>query len=76
MRGRKAQGPLDVGGLSLDKRSHGLLVEEIVTSGGGVSVPFGVVRLKPAAFCAAVRMVEETISYRKGRHSRSRRTGG
>lgn len=78
MRGRRAKAYNDVGGLRLDYNPiyGGVNVEEIMTETGAVTQPFGILRQKPEAFCASVRMAEETVRYRKGRRSRRTRTGG
>lgn len=78
MRGRRAKAYNDVGGLRLDYNPiyGGVNVEEIANENGGITQPFGWLRQKPEAFCNAVRMVEDTVRYRKGRRSRRTRTGG
>jgi hypothetical protein len=66
---RKATSHSDVGGLRLDYASvyGGVNIEEISNTGGGITHPFGGLRLKPADFCQATRYAEEAIAYRKSK---------
>jgi hypothetical protein len=67
VKGRQAKSFKDVGGLRLDYNPMygGVNVEQIANEGGGVSQPFGSMRMKPEVFCHAVRLAEDAIAYRR-----------